>query len=71
MVGFIKRYWDIQERNNMEQTKRVKSKIVYPHLGIIDEIEEEVFVREDEEANKDISDVNHSDISRREAENRT
>ena len=33
-----------------EQTKRVKSKIVYPHLGIVDEVEEEIFVREDEAA---------------------
>ncbi len=28
----------------------VKSKIVYPHLGIVDEVEEEIFVREDEES---------------------
>lgn len=42
-------YGIILERNHMEKTKRVKSKIVYPHLGIIDEIEEEIFVRDDEE----------------------
>lgn len=40
------------ERNRMEQTKIVKSKIVYPHLGIVDEIEEEIFVRKDEEGEK-------------------
>ena len=32
----------------MQTTKIVKSKIVYPHLGIVEEIEEEIFEYEDE-----------------------
>lgn len=32
---------------------KVKSKIVYPQLGIIDEIEEEILDEEEEEKNAD------------------
>lgn len=33
----------------MQVIKIVKSKIVYPHLGIVDEIEEEIIEYEEEE----------------------
>ncbi len=36
----------------------VKSKIVYPHLGIIDEVEEEVFAREGEDQERKEADAN-------------
>jgi phage gp16-like protein len=46
-----------------EQTKRVKSKIVYPNLGIVDEIEEEIFVRDEENCKKEKTfDKNESKI---------
>lgn len=42
----------------MEQTKIVKSKIVYPHLGIVEEIEEEIFIRDETEGEGDKNDEN-------------
>jgi phage gp16-like protein len=46
-----------------EQTKIVKSKIVYTHLGIVDEIEEEIFVRDEENCKKEKTfDKNESKI---------
>ena len=32
----------------MQTTKIIKSQIIYPHLGIVEEIEEEVFEYDDE-----------------------
>ena len=34
------------------QTKTVKSKIIYPHLGIVDEVEEEILEIHDEDHRK-------------------
>lgn len=35
-------------------TKIVKTKIIYPHLGIIDEVEEKIFAEGKENENKDV-----------------
>ncbi len=35
-------------QTNIQTTKIIKSQIVYPHLGIVEEIEEEIFEYEDE-----------------------
>lgn len=42
-------------------TKTVKTKIIYPQLGIVDEVEEEIFAEGEENENTDVQEYERSD----------
>lgn len=54
----------------MTDSKTVKAKIIYPHLGIIDELEEEIFEEGEENENTDVQEYERSDSRKRSEENR-
>lgn len=51
-------------------TKTVKTKIIYPHLGIVDEVEEEIFTEGEENEDTDIQEYERSDSRKRSEEDR-